>query len=95
MSQCIDFPCCGHESGCCPSFDDDGRQIDMKCTCGASVPLSSRSSICESCFNRLDEDPNDWDHEADPCFDDDEEDSDDLYDSSLEMAFDFHAEYDF
>jgi len=43
----------------------------------------------------LDEDPNDWDHEADPCFDDDEEDSDDLYDSSLEMAFDFHAEYDF
>jgi len=52
----------------------------------------------------LEEDPNDWDHEADPCFDDDEEDSDDLYDSSLEMAFDghlddngfdFHAEYDF
>jgi len=50
MSRCEDYPCCGHESGCCPSFDEDGRQTDMKCTCGASVPLDSRVSICEACI---------------------------------------------
>jgi len=50
MSRCEDFPCCGHESGCCPSFDENGRQTDMKCTCGASVPLDSRVSICEACL---------------------------------------------
>ena len=49
--SCEDFPCCGHESGCCPDFDPEtGRQLDMKCVCGASVPLSSRSSLCEGCL---------------------------------------------
>jgi hypothetical protein len=48
---CEDFPCCGHESGCCPDFDPEtGRQLDMKCVCGASVPLSSRSSLCQGCL---------------------------------------------
>lgn len=52
MSRCEDFPCCGHEAGCCPSFDaDTGEQLDMKCTCGASVPLSSRYSICQGCLD--------------------------------------------
>lgn len=50
MARCEDFPCCGHESGCCPSYDEDGNQIDMKCTCGASVPLNSRSSLCSTCL---------------------------------------------
>jgi len=50
--SCEDFPCCGHESGCCPDFDPEtGRQLDMKCVCGASVPLSSRSSLCQGCLN--------------------------------------------
>ena len=49
--RCEDFPCCGHESGCCPSFDPDtGEQTDMRCTCGASVPITSEYSICAGCF---------------------------------------------
>lgn len=53
MAMCEDYPCCGHELGCCPDRDADGNQLDMKCTCGASVPLNSRSSLCEGCYNRL------------------------------------------
>ena len=49
---CEDFPCCGHELGCCPDFDEEtGRQLNMKCTCGATVPINSRYSICEGCLN--------------------------------------------
>ena len=47
--SCEDFPCCGHESGCCPDFDDSGRQLNMKCTCGATVPLGG-SSLCSTCL---------------------------------------------
>lgn len=46
---CEDFPCCGHEAGCCPDFDESGKQINMRCTCGAIIPLRSRFSICEPC----------------------------------------------
>lgn len=52
MARCEDFPCCGHELGCCPDFDEAGKQLNMKCTCGATVPLHSRSSICSSCLKR-------------------------------------------
>lgn len=52
MSRCEDFPCCGHELGCCPDFDESGRQLNMKCTCGATVPIDSRYSICEGCIER-------------------------------------------
>ena len=49
--RCEDFPCCGHESGCCPSFDPEtGEQTDMRCTCGASVPITSQYSICAGCL---------------------------------------------
>ena len=49
--RCEDFPCCGHEAGCCPDFDPEtGEQLDMKCVCGASVPLTSQSSLCASCL---------------------------------------------
>ena len=51
MARCEDFPCCGHESGCCPDYDPEtGRQLNMKCTCGATVPLGSRYSLCEGCL---------------------------------------------
>ena len=50
MRNCEDWPCCGHESGCCPATDDDGTQTDIKCICGASVPLNSRSSLCSGCL---------------------------------------------
>lgn len=55
-TRCEDFPCCGHELGCCPDFDESGRQLNMKCTCGATVPLNSRYSICEGCLSRPDPD---------------------------------------
>jgi hypothetical protein len=50
MARCEDYPCCGHESGCCPDYDADGKQLNMKCTCGATVPLTSRYSLCQSCM---------------------------------------------
>ena len=53
---CEDFPCCGHESGCCPDFDDAGNQLNMVCLCGAEVPLSSRVSICAGCLSGPDSD---------------------------------------
>lgn len=56
MAQCEDFPCCGHEPGCCPDFDDDGNQLDMKCTCGASLPVNNRSSLCNACLRSGDDD---------------------------------------
>lgn len=60
MSRCEDYPCCGHESGCCPQYDENGRQAEMRCTCGASVPIDNRVSICDSCLGR-DEDEYDDD----------------------------------
>jgi hypothetical protein len=60
--SCEDFPCCGHEPGCCPDFDESGRQLNMKCTCGAVVPLGSRFSICKACLDRPgdEDDPRDY-----------------------------------
>lgn len=55
-NRCEDFPCCGHESGCCPDSDPKtGEQLDMKCVCGASVPLNSPSSLCRTCLMSDDE----------------------------------------
>lgn len=57
MAMCEDFPCCGHEQGCCPNFDEFGRQLDMVCTCGARLPVNNRYSICDGCLNSGE----DWD----------------------------------
>ena len=55
-NACEDWPACGHEAGCCPAFDSDtGEQLDMKCVCGVSVSLTSRSSLCASCLKSDDE----------------------------------------
>lgn len=64
MARCEDFPCCGHEPGCCPDFDESGRQLNMKCVCGAKLPLTSRSSICDGCMGSADEDDY-YDEDAD------------------------------
>jgi hypothetical protein len=69
MSMCEDFPACGHERGCCPDFDESGRQLNMVCTCGAKLPVDNRFSICDTCLNesQLDGwDRNDYDDEYDP-----------------------------
>ena len=59
MARCEDFPCCGHEAGCCPDFDESGRQLNMICVCGAKLPITSKYSICESCMRDPDGDGND------------------------------------
>ena len=46
MARCEDFPCCGHESGCCPDYDASGRQLNMVCVCGAKLPVDAPYSIC-------------------------------------------------
>lgn len=74
MSMCEDFPCCGHEQGCCPTFIG-GKQVNMRCTCGAAVPLSSHSSICRDCRQAM-QDQFDGDDDYD-CDDDDDFDCDD------------------
>lgn len=52
MARCEDFPCCGHELGCCPDYDEAGNQLNMVCTCGAKLPINSRYSICRGCMER-------------------------------------------
>jgi len=66
--RCEDFPCCGHELGCCPRYNDAGQQLDMVCTCGARLPINNRSSICDSCLDSGD----------DECFGRDDGDDDDF-----------------
>lgn len=57
MARCEDFPCCGHELGCCPDYDEDtGRQLNMVCVCGAKLPVNARFSICEGCMRDPDSD---------------------------------------
>jgi hypothetical protein len=50
MARCEDFPCCGHEAGCCPDYSPSGQQLNMRCTCGEVVPIGSRSSLCQTCL---------------------------------------------
>lgn len=59
MARCEDFPCCGHESGCCPDFDSAGRQLNMKCVCGATLPINNPVSICNACLRDPDDPCND------------------------------------
>jgi hypothetical protein len=71
MPRCEDFPCCGHEAGCCPTFNDAGEQMDMVCVCGTRLPVDRRYSLCDTCLNR-DYGPNDgwaddWDCAEEDC----------------------------
>lgn len=63
MARCEDFPCCGHEAGCCPDFDENGNQLNMICVCGAKLPVNNKSSCCSSCLR----DPDDESNECDIC----------------------------
>lgn len=68
MSRCEDFPCCGHEMGCCPRFDPEtGEQLDMVCVCGARLPVTRRVSICDGCLR----DPYDP-YDDEPYYDEDD-----------------------
>lgn len=72
MARCEDFPCCGHEMGCCPDYDESGRQLNMKCVCGATVPLNSRYSICRGCMYPPPGHP-DHEYDDDPYYEEEEE----------------------
>ena len=82
MAYCEDFPCCGHEAGCCPDFDDDGRQLNMIWTCGDRLSFDSRYSICSSCMNH---DAFDDEDDDDDYIDDEEDYDDDAHDRYVEM----------
>ena len=79
--SCEDYPCCGHESGCCPDFDESGKQLNMRCTCGAVLPVNNPVSLCNACLDqesesdlydeRVNADDDDFDA-YDPIIDDDE-----------------------
>lgn len=56
MAHCEDFPCCGHELGCCPDYDENGKQLNMICVCGAKLPVNNRFSICNGCMSSGDND---------------------------------------
>lgn len=71
MAMCEDFPCCGHELGCCPDFDENGRQLNMVCVCGAKLPVNNPYSICNGCLRRGMED------EYEYFFDEDEDEDED------------------
>ena len=84
MSTCEDFPACGHELGCCPDFDAaTGRQLNMRCTCGAEVPLTSRVSICAGCLSAPDPENGDYGDDRDDFYEE-EPDEDDLDESEVE-----------
>lgn len=53
MARCEDYPCCGHDI--CPDFDSAGRQLNMRCVCGAILSRTARYSICESCMRDVDD----------------------------------------
>lgn len=82
MARCEDYPCCGHEAGCCPDFDDDGKQLNMVCTCGAKLPVDAPYSICQGCMRRMDVEEADYDNrwDEDREDDDDEESDGDIFD---------------
>ena len=56
MATCEDFPCCGHEQGCCPDYDDTGKQLNMKCLCGATLDVNRQSSLCAACLSEAADD---------------------------------------
>ncbi len=73
MARCEDFPCCEHELGCCPDYRN-GVQLNMKCICGAVLPIDNPSSICEACLRSDDEEYiplDDFDEEFDDSMDGD------------------------
>jgi hypothetical protein len=61
-----------HEAGCCPDFDENGNQLNMKCICGATIPLNAKSSICATCLRTDNDFDDDFDNEdMDTGYDDD------------------------
>lgn len=94
---CEDFPCCGHESGCCPDFNEAGEQLNMICVCGARIPVTNRVSICDRCLigDELDDfDPDRyWDDLEE--FEQNQIDEDASYDRPDDGEYDLECEDEF
>lgn len=88
MARCEDFPCCGHESGCCPDFVD-GVQVNMICMCGAVLLVDNPSSLCDGCLRDPD-DPREFEEEED----DDEDFEDEDFEDDDEDFEDDDEEFD-
>lgn len=58
---CEDFPCCGHDI--CPRFDQDGKQLNMVCVCGADVSVDSPYSLCRGCMREAESEWEIWSDE--------------------------------
>lgn len=71
---CEDFPCCDHEAGCCPDFDASGNQLNMRCVCGAVLPITSRVSLCDSCLMDHQTEDEDWGDDEDSPYEDEDYD---------------------
>lgn len=61
---CEDYPCCGHEAGQCPTQDEHGNNV-YRCVCGAKLPPNSRSSLCQGCLSRGNDDEDGYDDRGD------------------------------
>lgn len=91
MPRCEDFPCCGHEAGCCPDFDPEtGKQLNMRCTCGAKLPVNNRSSICNTCLRHAahEDGERDGDFLSDGFDEAEQRDRDEMSDSYLDCEND-------
>ncbi len=82
MAQCEDVGCCGHEPGCCPDYDESGRQLNMKCVCGKTLPITNRYSICDSCMNAGDDGSDYYDDYWDR---DEDYYTEDMYDDDMNL----------
>lgn len=58
MAQCEDYPCCGHQSGECPTYDKNGKLL---CICGADLPKYWKYSICPDCMKSAREQDGEYD----------------------------------
>lgn len=91
---CEDFPCCGHEPGCCPDFDEAGNQLNMVCVCGAKLPIDNPSSCCDACLR----DPDDpceeqwWEEGEQDGWDDECDDDDDVPNAGPASAHDYTSD---
>jgi hypothetical protein len=91
MPRCEDFPCCGHEAGCCPNFDDAGNQTDMVCTCGARLPVTNRYSICDACMRSAEMDGDEGFDDRD--FDDEPDHGEQLENEEFERADEYYGDH--
>jgi len=73
MNYCEDYPCCGHERGCCPDYDESGVQQNMVCLCGAVLPVNNPASICDACYYEWASDQDDDPRDLGPFWDDEDE----------------------